>query len=140
MHPFYFLLALFAIAALVAFVFLIRWERRWFIQRNKAGTWLWVRLATVPIASLTTAMIVIPARKTPGMEALAVFYGLLFTAAPLLWFGAHWIVGKSRRPTLTFRESALIAGSPLLFAFVVAMIAHRLQPIAWSILRAMGQA
>lgn len=138
MHPFYLLLALFALASLLALAWLVRWERRHFVALNKGGAWLWVRLSTIPIALLTAAMVIVPARSVSGMEALGVFYVLLLTAAPAFWFIAHWLVGKCVRPALSFRESALIAGSPLLLCLLLSQLAHVLQPIAWLMLRALG--
>jgi hypothetical protein len=140
MHPFHALLAVFAVAAVLALVFLIRWERRRFHRMGKGGAWLAVRLATIPIALATAALIVVPAGSTSGMEGLAVFYALLFTLAPAFWFGAHWIVGRFARPPLGFGESAQIAGSPIALGIVLGVVAHALQPIAWQVLRSMGKA
>lgn len=139
MHPFHLLPALFGVSSLVALVAMLRWERRGFIRQGKGGAWLGVRLATIPIALATAALILIPARGTSGMEGLAVFYILLFAAAPGFWFGAHWMVGKIVRPPLSFQESAQIAGSPIALAVVLAAVGHALQPMAWSLLRAMGK-
>ena len=73
---------------LVVLPLLLRWERRRFQALGKGAAWLPMRVASVPIAALTAALVVLPARAVPGMEALAVFYGLLLVVAPLLWFGA----------------------------------------------------
>ncbi|TDU32449.1 hypothetical protein DFR24_1846 [Panacagrimonas perspica] len=140
MQAFPLLIGLFAGLCLVALVFLLRWERAYFLQRGKHGSWLPVRLATVPIALVTAAAVIIPARGTSGMEGLAVFYILLFTLGPVFWFGAHWIVGKLVKPALGFGESAQIAGSPILLGVALSVLAHTLQPIAWSILRSTGTA
>ena len=72
------------------------------------------------------------------MEALAIFYLLLLVAAPILWFGVHWAVGRLTRPPLAFADSARIAASPLVYALVLAAIAPTLQSIAWSLLRSLG--
>ena len=138
MHPFYVLLALFAALALVGFVFLMRWERGIFVAKGLGHSWLVVRLSTIPIALITAAMVVIPARSTAGMEGLAVFYLLLITAAPIFWFGSHWLVGRFTASQMTVSDSARIAGSPIAFAIVVALVAHRLQTPAWSFLRSLG--
>lgn len=138
MHPFHVLLMLFAVLSLVAFAFLLRWERRYFLQLGKVSGWLPVRIATLPIALITAALVIIPARSTSGMEGLAVFYALLFTLAPAFWFGAHWLAGKLVRPSLSLGESARIAVSPLALGFVLVMVAHALQSFAWSLLRSMG--
>ncbi len=138
-HPFHILPALFAVLSIGALAFLLRWERRHFLRLGKGHAWLAVRLATIPIALATAALILIPARATPGMEGLAVLYILLFTLAPVFWFGAHWIAGKFVRPPLSFAESAQVAASPVVLGVVLSALAHALQPIAGSMLRAMGK-
>jgi hypothetical protein len=140
MHPFHALLAVFAVAAFLALVLLMRWERRRFLRMGKGGAWLPVRLATIPIALATAALIVVPARSTSGMEGLAVAYALLLAVAPVFWFGAHWLVGRLVRPPLSFGESAQIAGSPLALAIALSWAAHALQPVAWQVLRSVGKA
>lgn len=139
MHPFYVLLAGYGLLSLVALAFLMRWERQQFVAAGKGGAWLAVRLATIPIAALTVALVIVPARSTSGMEGLAVFYLMLLTVGPLFWFAAHWAAGRLVRPQLRFSESARIAGSPIVLAIALAMLAQTLQPIAWSMLRAMGK-
>lgn len=138
MHPFHMMLMLFAVGTLIGFGFVLRWERNQFFARGLVGSWLIVRLSTVPTALVVVALVMIPARSTSGMEGLAVFYLLLLTAAPLLWFGTHWAVGRLVRPQLSFRDSARIAGSPLLYAVAVAMVAPMLQSLAWSVLRSLS--
>lgn len=138
MHPFYVLLALFAALSLVAFFFFMRWERRFFQAKGLGHPWFLVRLSTIPIAIITAALVVLPAQSTAGMEGLAVFYLLLMTAAPVFWFSSHWFVGRLAKPQMTFSASAHIAASPLAFVFVAALVAHRLQTPAWSLLRSMG--
>lgn len=140
MHPFHVLLAIFAIASLLVLVLLMRWERRRFLRMGKGGAWLPVRLATIPIALATAALIVVPARSTSGMEGLAVFYALLLAVAPVFWFSAHWLVGRFVRPPLSFGESAQIAGSPLALGIALSWAAHVLQPVAWQMLRSVGKA
>lgn len=140
MRPFHILLVLFAIFSLVVLALMLRWERRHFIQQGKGGAWLSVRLATIPIALATAALVIIPVSSTSGLEGLAAFYFLLLVIAPVFWFGAHWIVGKFVQPALNFRESVQIAGSPIAFVIVMSLAAHTLQPIAWTILRSMGKA
>jgi hypothetical protein len=135
MHPFHMMLVSFAAVALVGFGFAVRWERRLFAARGLAGSWLKVRLASIPAALLVAAAVAIPARSTSGMEGLAVFYLLLLTAAPVLWFGLHWAVGRLTRPPLSFTDSARIAGLPLLYAAAVAAVAPALQSFAWSLSR-----
>lgn len=138
MHPFYILLALFAALALVGFVFLMRWERKIFEARGLSRSWFVVRLWTIPASLITAALVIVPARSTAGMEGLAVVYLLLLTAAPVFWFGSHWAAGRFAAPQMSFGDSARIAGSPLVYVLVVALVAHRLQTPAWSLLRSMG--
>ncbi len=140
MHPFHVLLVVFVILSLAAFVAMLRWERGHFLKQGKGNSWFRVRIATIPIASAAVAIVIIPARNTSGMEALALFYALLLTIVPIFWFGAHWVAGRFVRPSLRFGESALIAASPILLCIVLAMVAHGLQPLVWSMLRMMGQA
>lgn len=137
MHPFQAMLVLFAAAALVGFAYLIRWERRHYVARELGGAWLMVRLASIPAALLAAAIVVIPARATSGMEALAVFHLLLLVAAPILWFGMHWAVGRLARPPLALAESARIAALPLAYGLVLAALAPILQSIAWTLLRSL---
>ncbi len=138
MHPFHIMLMVFAAAALVGVVFVVGWERRQFMLRGLGSSWLKVRLSTIPTALLSAALIVIPTRSTSGMEGLAVFYVLLMTSAPLLWFSSHWAIGRLARPPLSFCDSARIASSPIIYALALAMAAHQLQALAWSLLRQMG--
>jgi len=138
MHAFHVTLMLFAVAALIGFVYVVRWECRQFVARDLARSWLMVRLSSIPAALLVAALVVIPARATSGMEALAVFYLLLLIAAPAVWFGAHWAVGRLARPQLAFVDSARIAGLPLVYALALAAIAPTLQSLTWSLLRSLG--
>lgn len=138
MHPFHVLLILFGVLCLVALVLLLRWESRHYDRLGKHAAWLRVRLATVPIALATAALVIVPARSTSGMEGLAVLYGLLLVIAPIFWFGAHWIVGKFGGSAWSAGESAQVAGSPILLVVMLSAIAHMLQPIAWKLLRAIG--
>ncbi|MBM3374459.1 MAG: hypothetical protein FJY44_11385, partial [Betaproteobacteria bacterium] len=132
MHPFHVALVIYAALALIGFAFVLRWERRHFSAKGLGGSWLRVRLASIPVLLVTAALVVLPARGSSGMEGLALFYGLLIVAAPLLWFGMHWAVGRMMQPPLAFGDSALVAGSPLLYALAAASVAHPLQSLAWS--------
>jgi hypothetical protein len=138
MHPFHIMLLLFAAAALVGFLFVIRWERRQFVARDLASSWLKVRLSSIPAALVVAAVVVGFARTVSGMEGLAVFYLLLLTVAPVLWFGAHWAVGRLVRPQLAFVDTVRIAGLPIVYALALAAVAPALQAIAWSLLRSLG--
>lgn len=132
------LYAAFGVLSLLALAGLLRAERRHFLRRGKAWSWLWVRLGTVPIALATAALALLPARAASGMDALAVFYMLLLTAAPAFWFGAHWLLGRLVQPALTADESAWVAASPLLLAALLSAVAHALQPYAWQLLKALA--
>lgn len=123
---------------LVALPLLLRWERGRFQALGKGAAWLPMRVASVPIAALTAALVIVPARAVPGMEALAVFYGLLLVVAPLFWFGAHYVVGRLVRPALLFEESARIAALPVVAVIGIALLSQWLQPLVWSVWRAAG--
>lgn len=138
MHPFQAMLILFAAAALVGFVYAIRWERRRYVARGLGDSWLKVRLSSIAAALLCAAVVVIPALATSGMEALAVLYLLLLVAGPIVWFGVHWAVGRLVRPPLVFADAAKIAALPLVYALLLAAVAPALQSIAWAMLRWFG--
>lgn len=129
------LFAAFALTALVALVLALRWERREFTRAGKGRSWLVVRLATLPIALVTAAIVVLPARAVSGMEALGVFYVLLLTAVPLAWLGLHALAGRLARPRLGGWDVVQLAVAPIAFVIAVALVAHQLQPLAWSIAR-----
>jgi hypothetical protein len=135
MHPFHMMLILFALIALLGFLYAIRWERNQFLARGLLTPWLKVRLTSIPGALLGTVLVVVPARSTSGMEGLVVFYLLLIGAGPLFWFGIHWAVGRLTRPQLSFADSARIAGLPLVYVLALAAIAPTLQSLAWSLAR-----
>lgn len=138
MHPFQMMLILFVVAALAGFVYVVRWERNQFLSRGLGSSWLKVRLSSIPAALLAAVLVVYPARNTTGMEGLAVFYMLLIAVAPLIWFGAHWAVGRLARPQLSLADSARIAGLPLVYVLALAAVAPTLQSLAWSLARALG--
>lgn len=140
MHPFIVLLIGFACVALALFALMLRWERRQFVARGKGRSWRLVRVASIPIAALAAAVVLAPLQAVSGMEGLAVFYGLLLIVAPVVWFGAHWLVGRFASPPLSFGESAMIAGSPIAFALAATYVAHALQSPAWALIRSLGLA
>jgi Kef-type K+ transport system membrane component KefB len=63
---------------------------------------------------------------------------LVLILAPLVWFGAHYVVGRLVRPALLFEESARIAALPIVAVIGVALLAQWLQPVVWSLLRSAG--
>lgn len=130
------LLAAFGVLVIAAFGVLLVYERSRFERMGKQRAWRRVRLAGIPIAAVTAAAVALPTRAVGGMEALAVFYGLLFTLAPALWLGGHWLAGRIGRPPLAARESLWLALTVPAFAIGAVVVAHWLQPIAWAIVRA----
>lgn len=80
----------------------------WFFRGRRAA-WLLVRVGSFPVAVFTFAAVVLPARATSGMEGLAVFYGLLFTVAPLLWFGYHRVAAALMGPWIRPGETVPLA-------------------------------
>jgi hypothetical protein len=140
MRPFHALLLLAVLATLVAFAFVVRWERARYDKLGKVSGWRRVRLASIPIALLVAALVWLPAQATTGMEGLAVFYMLLLVAAPLAWFGLHWVVGRFASPPLSLGESAAVAASPIAVGLVAVYVAHALQTPVWQLLRSLGLA
>ncbi|KAB2924606.1 MAG: hypothetical protein F9K30_08980 [Dechloromonas sp.] len=109
-------------AILLLTLFLLLRERQYFKSRGKAGSWCSLRaFSFLILLPLTVAAVLVPAGMTSGMEALAVFYGTLLTAAPLLWFGGHLLIGRLLRPAIGSSESLVLAISGLLIAGVPAI-------------------
>ncbi len=104
--------SVFALLMVIGVLIAIIYERRQYAARNKAGAWLFVRLATLPIAAASAAAVVVPARAIGGPEALAAFYLLGFTVGPLVFFGLHWFVGLvagfSRKDALAIGSTGLL--------------------------------
>jgi hypothetical protein len=122
---------LMASAVLVA----VFYERRRFAARGKAGAWLFVRLATLPIAAAATAAVVIPARAVGGPEALAAFYLLALTAGPLVYFGLHWLAGLVAG--LARKDGLTIGFSGLLMVLMPVLLANQVQPWVLNLARTM---
>lgn len=122
-----------AVVALVGIGVALFVERRGFAIRGKARPWLALRIASIPIVALTAAAVWFSARAVGGPEGLLVFYLLLVTLAPALYFGLHWLAGRG--VGLTGREAlgvglvglAILLGPPLLFQFT--------QDWVWSMVR-----
>lgn len=115
------------LALLIAVGVLVVIELRMFRARGKGGGALFVRLCSLPILALTVAAVLFVARAVSGMESLAVFYGALFTLAPLLWFGLHGLAGWLASPRLGRGESAWLAVSGLLMLLLPVGIVSALQ-------------
>lgn len=126
-----------AVLALVAIGFFIRSESRVFAKRDRHRPWLLLRLATIPIALLAAVAVFLPARAVRGPEALGAFYLLLFTAAPLVYFGLHWMVGKI--VGLPARDSASIGASGLAILIVPLLAAQFAHPYVFLLARAMQE-
>lgn len=110
------------LAILAAIGLLLFWERRYFGQHDKAGSWLELRLLSLLLLlPLTVGVILVPARAISGPEALAYFYLALFTAGPLVWFGGHMLCGRLVRPAFSRGESLFMALSGLLVVFIPAI-------------------
>lgn len=109
-------------AILLLTILLLLRERHYFKTRARAGSWGGLRaISFLLLLPLTIASVLVPARSISGMEALAFFYGALFTVAPLIWFGGHVLVGRLARPALSTGESLALAASGLLIACVPAV-------------------
>lgn len=117
--------SLFALLMTIAVLIVVFYERRRFALQNKAGAWLFLRLASFPIAAVAIAAVVIPARAVGGPEALAAFYLLAVTAGPLVYFGLHWLAGMVAGLA---RKDALAVGlSGLLMVLVPVLLANQAQ-------------
>ena len=111
-----------ALAALLLVGLALRAERRRFAECGKAGAWLRVRLASLPIGLLAVGAVILPARAIGGPEALAAFYLLMFSLGPLVYFGLHWLAGRMATPALSAGESASIGSSGLLVVILPALL------------------
>lgn len=124
----------FALLAMAAVLIAVRHERRRFVARNKAGAWLFVRLASVPIALAGAATVLIPAHAIGGPEALAYFYVLAITAGPLVYFGLHALAG--RLVGLARKDALSIALSGIVMILAPVLLSNLLQPWAFVLARA----
>lgn len=137
------LYTLYGLEALIAALLLVLslyLERRAFKQRGKGRGWMFIRLALLPFALLTAAVVVLPARALGGPEALGLFYIGLFAFGPLVWFGLHWLLSKLLIPSFTSSEVLFLAASPLGFILAAVMLGHMAQSIVWSAAVAVGKA
>jgi len=106
---------------------LLRREKRRFDRLGKGRGWVRMRLLALPMLLASAALVVLPARSFPGMEALAYFYIALFTVGPLTWFGLHWLAGTIQSPRFTRGESFSLAFTGLLFLIVPLLVVEMLQ-------------
>jgi hypothetical protein len=103
---------------LTGIVWLLRTEKRQFERRGKGRGWLWMRLLALPMLAVTAAVILLPASRVAGMEALGIFYIALFTLGPLTWFGLHGLLGAMQSPRFTRGESLGLAVTGLAILIV----------------------
>lgn len=104
-----------AVAVLAAAGLILFLERRHFAARDKAGSWLSLRLLSLFILlPLTAGVIIIPSMSISGPEALAYFYLALLVIGPLVWFAGHALCGRLLRPAFSKGESRFMAASGLL--------------------------
>jgi hypothetical protein len=121
---------LLTLACIVGVAMAIRAEGRWFTENGKRRSWLLLRICSIPIAISTFGLVILLARTIGGPEVLGVLYALLFTAAPVAYFGQHWIAGRWLTPRLSGGESAWIAFSGLLIVVAPPALISALNPWA----------
>jgi hypothetical protein len=128
----------FVLLAVVGFAFVLREEQKYFKKIGKGDSWRKLRFTGIPILIVSILSVVIPAVNTSGMEGLAVFYILAFTAFPVLWFGGHIVAGRWLSIKMSKSESVFVASSPLVYTIFAVIVAHQLQPIGWLVLGWLG--
>ena len=116
------------LTALLLIGLALRAERRRFVVRGKAGAWLWVRLASLPVALLAAGAVFLLAQAVRGPEALAAFYLSMLTLGPVVYFGLLWLAGRMATPALSAGESASIGASGLLMVLLPALLASMASP------------
>jgi hypothetical protein len=122
-----------AVLALAGIVWALLRERRGYALRGLAGSWLWVRAWTLPALLLAAAGAVVPAMLMSGPEALGAFYLLLFTLSPALFFGMHWLAGRTSKPALARGESFALAARALALGIGLAMAAPVVQGVSFTL-------
>ena len=99
-----------AFVLILAGIGLVLWfERRQYKSLGKTGSWMWLRLCSLPILAMAVLVVWVPARIISGPEALAYFYMALLTLAPITWFGLHITIGSILTTRLTKFESTRMA-------------------------------
>ncbi|MBK8134169.1 MAG: hypothetical protein IPN63_07190 [Gammaproteobacteria bacterium] len=126
--------SVFALLMVIAVLIAVLYERRRYAARNKAGAWLFVRLATLPITAAGAAAVVVPARAVGGLEALAAFYLLAVTAGPLVYFGLHWFAGFLAG--LARKDALAIGLTGLLMVLMPVLLASQAQRWVFELARA----
>lgn len=121
---------LLTLACIVGAVLAIRAEGRWFAEQGKRRSWLTLRICSIPIAISAFGLAILAARSIGGPDVLNVLYVMLFTAAPVAYFGQHWIAGHWLTPRLSGGESAWIAFSGLLVVVAPPALISALNPWA----------
>ncbi|PND37307.1 hypothetical protein C1O66_07025 [Paucibacter aquatile] len=112
----------FALAALLPLLL----ELLYFRRQAKAGSWLKLRLLSLLMAPLCFAVVWLPARAVSGPMALGVFYLLLLTVGPGLWFGSHAWLGRRLRPPMSWLESLVMAVLGLVLLFGLPLMAAQM--------------
>lgn len=115
------------VAIVVGIGIALYFEKRSFRAFGKEGSWLRLRLLSLPILAATALVVWLPARTISGPMALAFFYVALLTLAPLAWFGLHWLAGHLLSPKLTRPESMRVALSGLAMLLAPPLLANLLQ-------------
>lgn len=116
------------IAVLAAMGLVLKREHHYFRGRNKAISWIALRLMSLLLLALALAVLILPAQAISGPEALAYFYLALFSLVPLVWFGGHVLCGRLLRPSFSRDESLALSASGLLILAIPAIAlsyAHR---------------
>ena len=126
--------SVFALLMVIAVLVAVLYERRLYAARNKAGAWLFVRLATLPFPAAGPPAVVVPARAVGGPEALAAFYLLAVTAGPLVYFGLHWFAGFVAG--LARKDALAIGLSGLLMVLGPVLLANQVNPWVFDLARA----
>lgn len=126
--------SVFALLMVIAVLIAVLYERHRYAARNKAGAWLFVRLATLPIAAASAAAVWVPARAVGGPEALVAFYLLAVTAGPLVYFGLHWLAGFVAG--LARKDALAIGSTGLLMVLVPVLLASQAQRWVFELARA----
>jgi hypothetical protein len=106
---------------------LLRYEWGQYVPTRRVRPWIVLHLFSPVFAWLAYYAAYLPAAGVTGMEALGVFFMLIVTVTPLVYFTCHIILGRLvLLPELSVRESMILAatsiaifgGAVLTFGFV----------------------